>query len=135
MVKISVIIAAYNSENYIREAVASVQRQTLRELEILCVDDCSQDATPRLLDELAAEDSRVRVIHHTVNGGTAKSRYDGLCAASGEYILFLTATIIIPVPAPARRCMRLPPKKRWMCCSLACSCWRRRIPRRIICRG
>ena len=89
MVKISVIIAAYNSEKYIREAVASVQRQTLRELEILCVDDCSQDATPRLLDELAAEDSRVRVIHHTVNGGTAKSRYDGLCAASGEYILFL----------------------------------------------
>lgn len=89
MARVSIIIAAYNVEAYIREALDSAAGQTMRDIEIVCVDDGSTDGTAALLAEYAAKDSRVRVIRHEKNQGPFAARHTGLMAATGEYVLFL----------------------------------------------
>ena len=89
MSKISVIITAYNVEKYIYDAVKSAMLQTLKDIEILAVDDCSTDRTQEILSALAEQDSRVRVIRHTQNRGVMLARKIGVEQASGEYIMFL----------------------------------------------
>jgi glycosyltransferase involved in cell wall biosynthesis len=88
MKPISVIITAYNVQNYIYNTVQSVLSQTLREIEIIVVDDGSKDNTAQLLDELAKTDGRLIVIHKE-NGGVSAARNSGLETALGEYILFV----------------------------------------------
>lgn len=88
MVKVSVIVPCYNVEQYIEECVRSLCGQTLEEIEIICVDDGSSDSTPALLDELAADDSRVIVLHQE-NGGAGAARNAGLELARGEYLSIL----------------------------------------------
>lgn len=71
---ISVIMAAYNAEKTIRQAMESVLRQTYPHLELLVVDDGSEDGTVRLAEQLAAKDSRVRLIVNPANLGVSRSR-------------------------------------------------------------
>ena len=85
---ISVIITAYNVAPYIKGAVASVQNQTWKNLEIIAVDDGSTDETGRILDGLAAQDPRIRVLH-TANRGVSAARNEGIANARGEYIGFV----------------------------------------------
>ncbi len=85
---ISVVIPAYNAEQYVKEAAESVLAQTYRPLEIICVDDASTDGTA---DVLASFGERVRVIRRAENGGGAAARNDGLALARGEYVAFLDA--------------------------------------------
>ena len=87
---ISVIIPAYNVEGYLRESLDGVVGQTYTNLEILCVDDGSTDATPEILAEYAEKDERIRIIRQG-NNGVAKARNLGLERATGEYISFLDA--------------------------------------------
>lgn len=89
MAKVSIILAAYNVENYIREALDSATGQTMRDIEIICVDDGSTDGTAEILKEYAAKDSRVRVIRHAENQGPFAARHTGIMAAAGQYVLFL----------------------------------------------
>lgn len=89
MARVSILVAAYNVANYIREALDSAIRQTMQDIEIICVDDCSADDTGEILEEYAAKDSRVRVIRHEKNQGPFVARHTGLMAATGEYVLFL----------------------------------------------
>lgn len=86
--KISVIIPVYNVEDYLRPCLDSVVGQTLRNIEIICVDDGSTDGSPEILREYAARDSRVRVITraHT-NAGAARNA--GMAVASGDYLSFI----------------------------------------------
>ena len=86
---VSVVIACYNVEKYVEEAVRSVMNQTLRDIEIICVDDCSQDGTLAILERLAVEDSRIRIIQHKSNQGTLSVRCHGIQEATGEYVTFL----------------------------------------------
>lgn len=88
MVKLSVIIPVYGVERYLSQCVESVLRQTLREIEIILVDDQSPDRCPALCDAYAAQDSRVRVVHKE-NGGLGYARNSGLEIAHGEYVTFL----------------------------------------------
>ncbi len=88
--KASIIIPAYNIEDGLERCVRSVLGQTLRDLEVIIVDDGSTDATGRLADELAASEPNVRVIHQP-NGGTSRARNAGIRAASGEYLGFVDA--------------------------------------------
>ncbi len=88
MEKISVIIPMYNSEAYIVQCLRSVMRQTYRELEILLVDDGSEDEGPLICRQLALADNRIRVIRQE-RGGVSRARNRGLDEASGEYIFFL----------------------------------------------
>ena len=83
--KISVIIPVYNVECYLKECLDSVVNQTLKNIEIILVDDGSPDDCPRICDEYATRDSRIRVIHK-LNGGYGSAMNAGLDAARGEYI-------------------------------------------------
>lgn len=83
--KISVIIPVYNVAPYLRQCLDSVVRQTLREIEIICVDDGSTDGSPAILREYAAKDSRVKVIRQE-NGGVSAARNTGLAAVTGSWI-------------------------------------------------
>lgn len=85
-VKISVVIPAYNVEDYITESLESVLEQSLREIEVIVVDDGSTDKTKDIIKQYAKTDVRLKLIEHQSNGGTAKSRNDGIKAASGEYL-------------------------------------------------
>ena len=75
--KISVIIPAYNIENYIGECLESLINQTYRNLEILVVNDGSTDSTGDILDSYASKDTRVKVFHKA-NGGQSSARNIGL---------------------------------------------------------
>ena len=86
---ISVIIPVYNTEAYITQCLDSVLQQTHTNLEIICVDDCGQDNSIEMINTIAKNDDRVKVIHHTKNAGTAAARNTGMKAANGEYIFFL----------------------------------------------
>ncbi len=85
---ISVLVAAYNVEQYVAECVISIMAQTYHNLEIIVVDDGSTDTTGQILDELAAKDPRIRVIHK-VNEGLVMARRDALEAATGELVGFV----------------------------------------------
>lgn len=86
--KISVIVPVYNIENYIEKTVESIRNQTYKNLEIILVDDGSSDNSGRILDEIAAKDSRIQVIHQE-NGGVTSARIAGIKIATGDWIGFV----------------------------------------------
>ena len=86
---ISVIITAYNVQDFIQDAVRSVLRQTFKDVEIVVVCDKPTDETEILVDEIAKKDSRIRVIKNERNVGTGMSRKVGIEAANGQYVMFL----------------------------------------------
>ncbi len=85
---ISVIVPIYNIQDCLRRCVESVCRQTYSNLEILLVDDGSDDGTEKLVDELAKEDERIRIFHKP-NGGSSSARNMGIGEASGKYLGFV----------------------------------------------
>lgn len=85
MPRVSVIAPVYGVEQYIHQFMESVLAQTYKDFEFIVVDDGSPDNCPRILDEYAETDSRIRVIHQK-NGGVAKARNTGIDAATGEYV-------------------------------------------------
>ena len=87
-VKVSVIIPVYNTEQYLGQCLDSVIGQTLKDIEIICVDDGSWDRSPEILRWHAAADGRIRIIRQQ-NSGLGEARNSGLKAATGEYIAFL----------------------------------------------
>ena len=91
---ISVIIPVYKVEKYLDACVESVVAQTLREIEIILVDDGSPDRCGEMCDAWAAKDSRIRVIHQK-NQGVSSARNAGLDAATGEYIGFVDPDDVI----------------------------------------
>lgn len=86
--KVSVIIPIYNTEKYLARCMRSVLGQTLKEIEVILVDDQSPDHAPALCDEYARKDKRVKVIHKK-NGGLGLARNSGLEIATGEFVAFL----------------------------------------------
>ena len=89
-IKVSVIIPIYNAYDYLRPALDSVIYQTLREIEIICVDDGSTDRSLEILKEYQKNDDRVRIVTEA-NAGPGLARNNGLNRARGEYIAFLDA--------------------------------------------
>ena len=87
MVKVSIIIPAYNVAGYIEPCLDSIIAQTFTDYEVIVVNDGSTDNTGIILNEYAKRDARIRVIHKQ-NDGVSAARNDGICAASGEYFLF-----------------------------------------------
>lgn len=86
--KISVIIPCWGVEKYLDRCLESVVNQTLKELEIILVDDESPDKVPEMCDAWAQKDSRIKVIHKK-NEGLGFARNSGLEIATGEYVAFL----------------------------------------------
>lgn len=89
-VKVSVILPVYNSQRYLRDCLDSLLKQSLREIEIICINDGSKDGSPEILKEYKAKDNRIKVINQE-NMGAGAARNKGLDMAIGEYLLFLDA--------------------------------------------
>lgn len=87
--KISVIVPNYNSEEYLSACLDSVVSQSLKDIEILCVDDCSEDRSLEILNDYAKRDERISVLRHTSNKGQSISRNAGIDQARGEYLFLL----------------------------------------------
>lgn len=85
---VSVIIPCYNIEKYLRQCLDSVVNQTLRNIEIICVDDGSSDNTLEILKEYEKKDDRFKIISQK-NGGAGAARNNGLRMATGKYLSFL----------------------------------------------
>lgn len=88
MPKVSIIVPIYNVEKYLDHCMQSLLNQTLNDIEIIMVDDESPDSCPKLCDEYAKRDSRIKVIHKK-NGGLGYARNSGLDIATGEYVAFV----------------------------------------------
>jgi dolichol-phosphate mannosyltransferase len=98
---LTVVMPAYNEAQGIEQAVAEIQREVfalIPDAELVVVDDGSRDETGAILDRLAGEDRRVRVIHQA-NGGHGRAVRAGLDAASGDYILLIDSDRQIPLSA------------------------------------
>lgn len=85
---ISVIVPVYNIKEYLPRCVASIQAQTYPELEIILVDDGSDDGTGELCEKLAEKDPRIHV-YHKENGGSSSARNLGISRARGDYLGFV----------------------------------------------
>lgn len=88
MPTVSVIVPVYNSEKYLAKCIDSILSQTLRNLEIILVDDGSTDGSPAICDNYSCQDARVICIHQE-NAGAAAARNKGLKAATGKFIAFV----------------------------------------------
>jgi len=86
---ISVILPIYKVEKYIRECLESLEKQTYKNIEVFCVDDCGNDNSIPIAEEFAQRDSRFKIIHNPHNLGIGPSRNQGLNNAKGEYIFFV----------------------------------------------
>lgn len=88
MPKISVIVPVFNVEIYLDQCIQSLINQTLIDIEIICIDDCSTDNGYKILQKYAKLDSRIRIIRNKKNSGLATSRNNGLKIAKSPYLMF-----------------------------------------------
>ena len=86
--KVSIIVPVYGVELYLDRCLQSLLRQTLKDIEIILVDDGSPDRCPQMCDVYALKDCRIKVIHKN-NSGLGEARNSGLEIATGEYIAFV----------------------------------------------
>ena len=98
MIKVSVVIPVYNAEKYLCECLDSAAGQTLRDVEILCIDDGSTDNSAAVVAQYIKKDPRIRLIRQE-NSGSGAARNRGIRTARGEYIAFLDADDFYPEAA------------------------------------
>ncbi len=96
MAKVSIIVPAYNVEPYVRECMESITRQTLKDIEIICINDGSTDGTLAILKEYAEKDSRIILVDKE-NGGYGIGMNIGMSKATGEYIGIVEPDDFVPV--------------------------------------
>ena len=89
MPNVSVIIPIYNTEKYLKKCLDSVCNQTLSDIEIICINDKSEDNSAKIVQEYAKKDGRIKFIDLVENGGVSKARNIGIDCAKGEYIGFV----------------------------------------------
>ncbi|MDR2457303.1 MAG: glycosyltransferase [Clostridiales Family XIII bacterium] len=89
MPKVSIIIPVWNTEPYLRRCLDSVVNQTLKDLEIICVNDASPDSSAEILQEYAQKDSRIKIVTHNKNQGLSAARNTGVDVCTGEYVYFI----------------------------------------------
>jgi glycosyltransferase involved in cell wall biosynthesis len=91
---ISVVVPVYNIKDYVQTCVESIQKQTFRDLEIILVDDGSNDGSSAICEELASHDGRITVIRQP-NQGLSAARNTGTCAAQGEWLVFVDGDDVV----------------------------------------
>ena len=89
MAKVTVLVAVYNASDYLKICLDSLLNQTLRDIQIICIDDCSTDNSLSILHDYMKLDSRIEVVHLDENHGQAFARNEGLKQAKGDYVCFL----------------------------------------------
>lgn len=88
MDKISIIVPVYNTERFVRSCIESILNQTFEDIEVILIDDGSEDQSGSICDAYGKKDNRVRVIHQA-NIGLSGARNRGICAAAGKYLCFV----------------------------------------------
>ena len=94
--KVSIVIPVFNKEPFISECLNSILEQTLREIEIICVNDGSDDDSPAILDAYYNKDDRITIIHNPRSYGAGIARNIGINCAEGEYLQFTDADDVLP---------------------------------------
>lgn len=89
MTDISILVAVYNAEQYLHSCLQSLIEQSLKSIQIICIDDASTDQSLSILHSFAQRDNRIEVYSLTQNGGQAKARNEGLKHCKGKYICFV----------------------------------------------
>ena len=95
-IEVSIIIPVFNKEDYLGDCLDSVLGQTFTDLEVICVDDASEDQCREILQSYAIRDDRLKVIHNPENLGPAPSRNRGIEAAKGRFLRFVDADDLLP---------------------------------------
>ena len=93
--KISVIVPVYNVKEYIDETIKSIYNQTLKDFELILIDDGSTDGTYEMLKEYESKHNNIKLIKQE-NSGPSKARNVGLKEAEGEYIIFVDSDDLLP---------------------------------------
>lgn len=96
MSKVSICVPVYNVEQYIGRCIESIQNQTLTDIEIIVVNDCTPDSSMQIVRDYAKNDPRIRIIEHDVNHGLMWARRTGYMAATGDYITFCDSDDALP---------------------------------------
>ena len=86
---ITVVIPIYNVEKYIEECLNSIINQTYKHLEILCIDDCGEDNSIKIVEEYSKKDNRIKIVYNKENAGQGYCRNIGIQEANGDYIYFI----------------------------------------------
>ncbi len=89
MIKVSVVLPIYNVEKYLKKCLESIINQTLKDTEIICINDCSADNCGNIIKEYAEKDNRIKFINNEDNIGVGFSRNIGIDLSNGEYISFI----------------------------------------------
>ena len=87
--KVSVIVPVYNVENYLEKCLYSILDQTEQNIEVICIEDCSTDASADILYQISAKDERIKIIQNDSNMGQAYSRNKGIDLAKGLFLMFV----------------------------------------------
>jgi glycosyltransferase involved in cell wall biosynthesis len=87
--KISIFLPIYNKAKYLKRSIHSIQIQTLKEIEIITVNDCSNDNSLKILKKMAEKDSRIKIVNNNKNRGLLYSRAMGILYSKGEYLMNL----------------------------------------------
>ncbi len=95
MLKVSVIVPVYNVENYLIECLDSILQQSVDDMEIICVEDCSTDNSLQVLQQMSGKDERIKIICHSENKGLSAARNSGIAYARGKYILFVDSDDVL----------------------------------------
>lgn len=96
MPKVSVIVPVFRTKDYIRDCLLSLQGQTVSDLEVILIDDCGGDGSMAIVEEMAQDDSRLKIIKHSANLGPMMARYNGVAKAEGDYITFCDSDDLLP---------------------------------------
>jgi glycosyltransferase involved in cell wall biosynthesis len=94
-IKVSFIASVYNKESYLKAFILSIQKQDLKEYELILVDDCSSDKSIEIISIFKKNDNRIKLIKIKNNSGTLYARYIGALYAKGEYIIFVDTDDIV----------------------------------------
>lgn len=93
---VSIVIPVYNVEKYIRRCLMSIQQQSLSNIEIIVVNDCTPDNSMAIVEKFAKDDKRIRIINHEKNMGLMWTRRTGYMSATGDYITFCDSDDCLP---------------------------------------
>lgn len=88
MAKVAIIVPVYNVEKYINECLVSLMCQSLADIEIICVDDCGNDKSMDIVQQLAKTDKRIKIIKNKQNSGLSVARNNGLAHTDAPYVMF-----------------------------------------------
>lgn len=102
MSKISIIVPVYNDEEFLKNCLDSIVKQTVNDIEIICIDDASTDASLEILYEYKNNYNNIKIISYEENKSASQARKDGVFASSGEYIMFVDADDSLEVDACER---------------------------------